>query len=268
MTGNLILLEKKLENLSPFVIAFSGGVDSTFLAAVAKRVCPDTSIAITVASQFVASRETQFAKIMAREIGINHTCLDIDVLQFSDVTQNSSLRCYYCKKHIFSLIKQKAKSLGISNLIHAVNLDDLNDYRPGLKAAEELGYHAPLVEAGFTKQDIRVASKKMRLQTWNMPSQSCLATRIPYDDPITSNKLAMVEQGEAVLYDLGFKHTRVRCHGLLARIEVPSESIGLFLGEEIRKKITKTFQKIGFNYTSIDVDGYKTGKMNIVNTPK
>jgi len=248
--------------LAPLAVAFSGGVDSTFLAAVAYGVSPDASLAITVSSQFVSSKEVVFAKRMAKKIGIRLVCLELDVMQFEDVVQNSKLRCYHCKNHVFKMIKKIAAEKGIFNLVHAINLDDLGDYRPGIKAAEELGFMAPLVDTGFSKSDIRSASKKMELETWNIASQSCLATRIPYDEAITREKLEMIDKGEAVLHELGFDNARARCHGDLARIEVPSDAIRRILDGKIRDEISDRFKKIGFKYTSIDIEGYVTGKMN------
>ena len=174
-------LEKRLINLSSFVVAFSGGVDSTFLLAVAKKVTSQRMLAITVSSQFVPKREIESAKRIARSIGVEHICLDVDILENEDVVRNTMERCYHCKKQIFSLIKETAESLGIKLLLHAINLDDLKDFRPGLKASKELGVLSPLADAKFTKSDIRLLSRQLALETWDKPSQSCLATRIPYN---------------------------------------------------------------------------------------
>ena len=255
-------LEKRLTKLSSFAVAFSGGVDSTFLLAVAKKINPQQLLAITVSAQFVPERETAFAKKIARSMGVKHICFDVDILDNKDVVRNTSERCYYCKKQMFSLIKETAENLGVKFLLHAVNLDDLKDFRPGLKAAKELGFLSPMADAKFTKADIRLLSRQLGLETWNKPSQSCLATRIPYHEKITAENLVMVDKAEFFLQDLGFAQVRVRCHGKIARIEVEPGLIDRILNSDIRQKISKEFRKIGFKYTSIDIDGYETGKMN------
>ncbi|MFH2058269.1 MAG: ATP-dependent sacrificial sulfur transferase LarE [Pseudomonadota bacterium] len=256
-------IEDRLKSFSSVAVAFSGGVDSSFLLAAAKSAGLKQLMAVLVASQFVSQREVESAKKMAASIGVELVCLELDVLANSDVVRNSDQRCYYCKKEMFSRIKEKAAEQGIKFLLHGVNLDDLEDYRPGLKAAEELGFFAPLAEAGFTKVDIRRVSKEMGLETWDKPSQSCLATRIPYGEKILNDDLLKVDEAERLLQILGFKQVRVRCHGKLARIEVAQDLAKKLLDDPARSKISDQFKKIGFDYTSIDIDGYTTGKMSI-----
>ncbi|MDA3918558.1 MAG: ATP-dependent sacrificial sulfur transferase LarE [Deltaproteobacteria bacterium] len=250
-------LEKRLTELSSFALAFSGGTDSTLLLALAKKIKPEKFIAITVASQFVSELEIDFAKKIACSIGVQHICLDVDILKSENIVCNTLERCYFCKQQIFSMIRDAAKEHGIDTLVHGANLDDLNDFRPGLKAAEELGFISPLVDAGFSKKMVRIFSKQIGLETWNKPSQSCFATRIAYNEKITLEKLGMVEESENYLRDLGFDHIRVRCHGKTARIEVAPEQIERLLDNNIRKKISHQFLKSGFENTSIDLDGYK-----------
>ncbi|MBU8909730.1 MAG: ATP-dependent sacrificial sulfur transferase LarE [Desulfobacterales bacterium] len=250
-------LEKRLIKLSSFAVAFSGGVDSAFLLAVAKKINPQNLLAITVSSQFVPKREIESAKKIARSIGVQYLCLDVDILKNTDVVSNTLERCYYCKKQMFSLIKQAAENLGIKFLVHGANLDDLKDFRPGLKAAKELGFYSPLVDAKYTKADIRMFSRQLGLETWDKPSQSCLATRIPYHEKITIKNIIMVDRAESFLQDLGFIQVRVRCHGKTARIEVEPGLVDRILNNDIRQKISKKFQKIGFEHTSIDIDGYR-----------
>ncbi|WP_457552550.1 ATP-dependent sacrificial sulfur transferase LarE [Desulfobacula sp.] len=262
MLEKLKSIEKRLAKLSSFAVAFSGGVDSTFLLAVAGKTNPQKLVAITVSSPFVPEREIEFAKKISRSTGIEHICLDVDIFENEDVVRNTVQRCYYCKKQIFSLIKKTADSLGIKSLLHGVNLDDLKDFRPGLKAAEELGFLSPLADANLTKKEIRLLSRQLGLETWDKPSLSCLATRIPYDERITTENLSMVDRAEELLQDLGFDQVRVRCHGKMARIEVEPDRIGSILKNKILQKISTAFAKIGFEHTSIDIDGYKTGKMN------
>ena len=255
-------IENRLIRLPPFVVAFSGGVDSSFLLAAARKVNPENVLAITVSSQFVPRREIEAARLFARAAGGEHICLEVDVLENEDVVQNSLDRCYFCKKQIFSLIKKEAEGRGIKTLLHAVNMDDLKDFRPGLKAAAELGFVAPLADAGCTKADIRQMSRQLGLDTWDRPSQSCLATRIPYHVSIKAADLVSVDTAEIFLQDLGFDQVRVRCHGKTARIEVDPDLVDRILTSDIRQKISEKFQKIGFEHTSIDIDGYETGKMN------
>jgi uncharacterized protein len=258
----ILELEKKLKELSGFSVAFSGGVDSTFLLAKAKQINPDKLIAITVSSQFVPAREIEFAKKIAQSLEVTHICLDADILKNEDVVQNTKERCYHCKKQMFSLIRGAARDQGVSCLLHAVNLDDLKDFRPGLKAADEMGFLSPLADAGFTKKDIRLCSKQLKLETWDKPSQSCLATRIPYNERINEQDLIRVDKAEAFLQNLGFDQVRVRCYGKMVKIEVEPDRIEQLLNIDIRQNISKAFAKIGFENTSIDIDGYKTGKMN------
>ncbi len=251
-------LEKRLTKLASFAVAFSGGVDSTFLLAVAKKTNPRQLLAVTVSSQFVPKREVEFAKRIVRSIGVNHICLDVDILGNKEVVSNTLERCYHCKKQMFLLIKEAAENLGINSLLHAVNLDDLNDFRPGLKAAAELGFISPLVDAKYTKTDIRQLSRQLGLKTWDKPSQSCLATRIPHDITIKAGDLIMVDRAESFVQDLGFAQVRVRCHGKTAVIEVEPGLIDDLLNKDNRQKISKEFGKIGFEHTSVDIAGYKS----------
>lgn len=248
--------------LSAFAVAFSGGVDSSFLLAMAKKVNPKKLLAFTVSSQFVPEREIEAAKKIAVATGVEHILLDVDILENEEVIRNTRERCYHCKKQIFSLIKKTAAGMGINTLLHGINLDDLNDFRPGLMAAAELGFLSPLADAKFTKADIRQVSRQLGLDTWNKPSQSCLATRIPYKERIRAENLMMADTAEAFLQDLGFAQVRVRCQGKTARIEVDPDLVETILNNEIRQKISTVFARIGFQHTSIDIDGYKTGKMN------
>jgi len=252
------VLEKRLRKLSSFALAFSGGVDSTFLLAMAKKIEPEKLLAITISSQFVSKMEIDFAQKIADSLDVEHICLEVDILANKDIVSNTLERCYFCKKQIFSLIKDVAKKHGITTLIHGVNLDDLKDFRPGIKAAEELGFISPLADAGMLKKDIRMLSKQMGLETWNKASQSCFATRVAYNEKITLIKLGMVEKAETFLKNLGFVHNiRVRCNGKTARIEVDPGQIEKVLDNTIRQKISQQFLKLGFDRTSIDIDGYK-----------
>ncbi len=255
-------LTRQLKRMGKIALAFSGGVDSTFLLALAKRAGPEKLLAITVASQFFTKEENLLAKKLANDMGVDHVCLDLDILGEAQVVQNTPQRCYFCKTQIFSLVRETAVKHEIDNLLHAVNMDDLGDYRPGLEAAKELGFMAPLVAAGFSKEEIRECSRQMGLETWRLPSQSCLATRIPYNDLITQEKLGMIDQGESFLRKLGFSDFRVRCHGNVARIEMDPDAFSSLMDEDTRRMISRGLKKIGFEYVACDLDGYKTGNMN------
>ncbi|WP_300464470.1 ATP-dependent sacrificial sulfur transferase LarE [Desulfobacula sp.] len=250
-------LEKRLTKLSSFAVAFSGGVDSTFLLAVAKRVNPKRLLAIIVSSQFVPEREIADAKRLAADLAVPHICLEVDILENEAVVRNTRQRCYHCKRQMFSLIKQTAEKRGLKSLLHGVNLDDLAEFRPGLRAAEELGFLSPLADEGFTKADIRQVSRQLGLETWDKPSQSCLATRIPHDVRINRDDLVRVDTAEVFLQDLGFDKVRVRYHGTSARIEVDPGRIDRILTPAIRQEISEKFQTLGFAHTSIDLDGYR-----------
>ncbi len=257
-----------LNKIPSFAIAFSGGVDSTFLAHIAKTVCKSQPIAFTGVSCFLASQELDHATKMAKHLAIKHILVDVNLKKSADIMQNTSKRCYFCKKMIFKALKNKAEDMGLVNMIDGTNIDDLKDYRPGLKACRELGILSPLIDVGINKNDIRNQSKKMGLKTWNMPSQSCLATRIPYGDMITQEKLDRIQVCERFLFDLGISGSRVRCHQDIARIECsPSDVDGLLQLKNERKNknrrdIVDFFKKNGFKYVCLDMEGYISGSMN------
>lgn len=256
------VLKAALKDLKTVAVAFSGGVDSAFLLAVAAVSGLERLMAVTVDSAFVTREEVQRARQAAQDLGVDHKVLAADILQAPRVVKNSPERCYHCKKMVFSLIKDAADKAGIAHLVHGVNTDDMADFRPGMQAAVELGFLSPLLDAGFSKQQIRICSRQMGLVTWNLPSQSCLATRIPFGDPITPEALGKIEQAEAFIKSLGFAHVRVRCHGSLARIETDEGSIRTMI--RFRQKIFAALKNTGFAFVSLDMDGYRTGNMNPV----
>lgn len=255
------MLKTKLKKLKTAAVAFSGGVDSAFLLAVAAESGLENLLAVTVESAFVTKQEIRQARQTAKDLGVVHQVVKLDILSHEQVTANTLERCYHCKTAIFSVIRRAAVQAGISHVLHGVNVDDLTDFRPGLKAAEELGVRAPLVDAGFSKHQIRTCSRQMGLNTWDLPSQSCLATRIPFFDCITKEALVRIEQAEQFIRSLGFAHVRVRCHGTVARIETEAAAFAAMV--EHRKQISVALKTFGFTFVSLDMDGYQTGKMNL-----
>lgn len=253
-------LKSYLENLGSAVIAFSGGVDSTFLLKVAHDVLGEKVIAVTANSCFIPESELNESKEFCEQNGIKQIIFDYFPLALPEVVHNPENRCYLCKKAIFEKIQRIAAENNISNVCEGSNLDDLGDYRPGLKAISELKIKSPLRSANLTKNEIREFSKELNLSVWNKPSYACLASRFVYGEEITSEKLKMVEKAETFLIQLGFKQMRVRIHGMMARIEVLESDFSKMM--ENRIIINDTLKSYGFTYITMDLQGFRTGSMN------
>ena len=255
-------LKSTIESMGSVLIAFSGGVDSTFLSRVAFDVLKDRALAVTAASATYPQVEFLEAKKLAKEIGIKHEIVISEELDIPGFSENTPDRCYYCKGELFSKLREMADQRGFKHVADGSNFDDLNDYRPGMKAAAELGVRSPLEEVKLTKTEIRELSKIMKLSTWNKPAFACLASRFPYGSRITQERLARVDKAEQFLRDLGIWQLRVRHHDHIARIEVSKEDMPKFVEDEIRKKVVKKFKELGYTYVTMDLGGYRMGSMN------
>ena len=256
---SLLEILKKAESL---LIAFSGGVDSTFLLASAREALGKKLIAVTSKSPVHPIAETRAAEAFCRKMEISHILMDAHEMSSEDFSRNNTNRCYHCKKIMMQRLYEIADKHKLQHVAHGANIDDLNDFRPGFKAAAEAGALAPLMDANLTKKEIRFLSRKMGLETWNKPSMACLASRIPYGEKISKIKLEMIESAESFLAGCGFENFRVRHHGSVARIEVSGNDFKKILNKNVRADISDTLRDIGFHHIALDLEGYVTGKMN------
>jgi pyridinium-3,5-biscarboxylic acid mononucleotide sulfurtransferase len=262
-------LEEKLRRLGEIfhpmrsvIVAFSGGVDSTFVLKVAHDAIGDRVLALTTTSPTMPDQDRLTALEMAQRIGARHLVVDSNELEIPGYAQNPLNRCYLCKHNLFTVCEAKARDLAIDEIVDGLNLDDLNDYRPGIQAATEKRVRHPLVEAQLTKAEVRELSRAVDLPTWDRPASPCLSSRFPYGTEITLDGLRKVEQGEELLHAMGFRVARVRYHGDVARLEVESSEIPRLLQAQVRDEIDKALKKLGFRFVTVDLKGFRSGSLN------
>jgi uncharacterized protein len=261
--GKYQKLATVLKRMGSVVVAFSGGTDSTLLLKVCKKVLKDKVLAVTILSDTTSRYEYEDALRLAEKLNVAHLSIKSHELELTDFISNPPDKCYICKKHRFKNLISLAEEKGIPFIVDGENADDQRDFRPGSRAAKELGVRSPLKEANLSKKEIRQLSKRLGLETWNKPSAACLASRIPYHIPITSQKLKQVDDGEHFLKHLGLSgQIRVRHHGDVARLEVDFKEVVKLADEMIRNRIVKYFKSLGFKYITLDLEGYSMGSLN------
>jgi len=262
LNKKLKLLNEILSEMESAVVAYSGGIDSTLLLKVAYNCLGDKSVGATAVSPSVPKAEIEEAKILAKDIGVKHVLLESFEMEDSNYTANNENRCYFCKTNSYDEILKFAERENVQFVLDGTNADDVDDFRPGRKAAKEKGVRSPLQETGFSKADIRELAKELGLPNWDKPAAACLSSRIPYGTPVTEENLSQVEQAEIVLKDLGFQQLRVRHHDNVARIEVELAEFEQVINQ--RENVVQSLKSIGYKYVTLDLSGFRSGSMNEV----
>jgi len=256
-------LKRQLEALPALAVAFSGGVDSSLLLAAAVDVLGRRVVALTADSALHPAREIQVAVAIAGRLNVRHRIIRTDEMDDPDFRANTPDRCYICKKMIFGRLVSEAAAMGIDRMAHGVNMDDFDDYRPGLLAASEMEILAPLADARLAKAEIRLLARERGLPNWDRPAMACLASRIPYGTELSPSLLARVEAAENLMADIGFQGGRVRCHGDVARIELANrDDMARAVSDRHRRRLVDGLQSIGFRYVTLDLEGYRQGSLN------
>lgn len=260
--SKMAALKARLAGFESALVAFSGGVDSTFVLKVAHEVLGDRCTALTAMSASVAERERKDSVELARQIGARHLLVDSNELQDPNYASNPTNRCYFCKSELYSICERKKTELGIQVVLDGFNADDKRDYRPGHKAAEEHAVISPLAEAGLTKDEIRAWSHRYGLPTWDKPPMPCLASRLPYGTAVTAERLFQIGSAESDLWALGFRQFRVRYHGDIARIELSDADLPKMFEPEVRNRAVEAIKKRGFKFVTVDLEPFRSGRLN------